>query len=408
MSKSLLNSRFLKDTKKLISLLFFLILCTVIVHGQNRNELEKQRTHILNQIKLTEKFLAEATQKKKSNIDDLKAIEAQILYRERLLSLLTSEIKTIEIELKNKQTQYEVISLEYDELVRNYGELLQWALIKKESENPWIKLLFSKNLNESLIAWKFFDQLKSHIKRKSRTIKKLKEELADLLLLIEARKKEKEKLLSSEESHIEALQVEKELKDELQKELLEEEDKFKLELKSQQKFKEHLSKAIEKIIEDEIAARERALKNKAIDPAIIELNASFSQNKGKLPWPVKEAIVSQRFGNQRHPSLRNVTISNNGLDLRANKNAAVYAVFEGEVVGNMAIPGHDNMLMIKHGNYYSVYSRLSDLYVSTGDRVSTNQKIGRLSINENENSILHFELWDGKEKVDPEIWLFKN
>ena len=139
-------------------------------------------------------------------------------------------------------------------------------------------------------------------------------------------------------------------------------------------------------------------------------NASvgFRQNKGRLPWPVEGGFIARGFGRQKHPTLKNIEITNNGIDIRTDEAAAVRAISDGTVAGVQFVPGHDYTVIIRHGNYYTVYSNLSETSLSKGDAVRAKQPIGRVSSNPITGaSELHFELWHQKERLNPVGWIKK-
>jgi murein DD-endopeptidase MepM/ murein hydrolase activator NlpD len=136
------------------------------------------------------------------------------------------------------------------------------------------------------------------------------------------------------------------------------------------------------------------------------VTGAFEQNRGRLPWPVANGVVTGYYGRQPHPTLQNVVVDNNGIDIRTDVNAEVRAVFQGEVVGTQFIPGYNYMLIIKHGNFYTVYSNLEDVKVKRGDQVILKQPLGRVSKDVQTNtSSLHFEVWLEKERMNPLHWL---
>ena len=130
--------------------------------------------------------------------------------------------------------------------------------------------------------------------------------------------------------------------------------------------------------------------------------------QGKLPWPVEDGFISKTFGRQKHPTLRNLEITNNGIDIRTDENEQVHAIYEGVVAGVQYIPGHENTVIIQHGDYYTVYSNLSSTSLKKGDTVKGRQAIGTVSTNAITGTTeLHFELWRQKERLNPGAWIKK-
>lgn len=139
-------------------------------------------------------------------------------------------------------------------------------------------------------------------------------------------------------------------------------------------------------------------------PATKALNSQFEANKGKLPWPVSKGLVTDHFGTHPHPVLKGVIVQNNGVDIQAESGATVKCLFNGTVSTVTKIPGYDYMVMVRHGLYFTVYSKLVSVNVKKGDEVTTGQALGRLA---NEEPELHLEIWQDKNKLNPEVWIKK-
>ena len=206
-------------------------------------------------------------------------------------------------------------------------------------------------------------------------------------------------------------------------------------LREKQKQADQLNRMIEKQIAEEIAQAERerkareaaARKNKKGDTTTpLEerkadvkggyamtkeekaLSNYFSENRGRLPYPVTGSShrIIAPFGEHQHAALEHVRTNNNGIDILASTGAEARAVFNGVVTRVFTIPGFNNSIIIRHGNYLTVYSNLSQVYVKAGDKVSTRQKIGKIFLDPSDNTtVLHFQLWKEKSKQDPEPWL---
>ena len=176
-----------------------------------------------------------------------------------------------------------------------------------------------------------------------------------------------------------------------------------------------LQKAIQKIIEDEIRKAREAAKKAGntskgfpMTPEALKLSNSFAANKGKLPWPVLEGVITDRFGKHPHPVLSGIVINNNGIDISTTKGAISRAIFEGEVSSVAIIPGEGKVVMVRHGEYLSVYSYMTEVYVKKGDKVTTKQHLGVL-VNEAgaSKTDIHIEIWKGMTKLNPEYWIYR-
>ena len=143
-------------------------------------------------------------------------------------------------------------------------------------------------------------------------------------------------------------------------------------------------------------------------PEAQKLSESFASNKGKLPWPVKEGVVTSSFGEHPHPVLKGVLVQNNGIDISTSGSAVGRSIFDGVVSGVLVIPGEGKGIMIRHGEYLSVYTYFKDVYVSKGDKITTKQDLGVLMDGESESSsIMHLEIWKNTQKLDPAVWIYK-
>ena len=139
-----------------------------------------------------------------------------------------------------------------------------------------------------------------------------------------------------------------------------------------------------------------------------KLTNSFSGNRGRLPWPVEQGSVSSGFGEHPHKELKGIVVKNNGVDIQTAKGASARAIFDGTVSGVISIPGSGKAVIIRHGSFLSVYSNLSTVNVSTGDKVTTKQKIGSVGLNGDEDrGEMHLEIWNNTTKLDPQGWLAK-
>jgi septal ring factor EnvC (AmiA/AmiB activator) len=143
-------------------------------------------------------------------------------------------------------------------------------------------------------------------------------------------------------------------------------------------------------------------------PEALKLSNSFASNKGSLPWPVTEGVITDRFGQHPHPVLTGIIVNNNGIDISTTKGSIARALFDGEVSSVAIIPGGGKVVMIRHGEYLSVYSYLSDVYVKKGEKVTTKQHLGTLvSEPDKAKTTVHLEIWKGMTKLNPEYWIFR-
>jgi murein DD-endopeptidase MepM/ murein hydrolase activator NlpD len=229
-------------------------------------------------------------------------------------------------------------------------------------------------------------------------------------------KNEKNKLLVTEQGQREQLTLEREEKNKSVQTLSKKEKELQKTLKEKEAAAKKLQQAIESIIAEEIRlANERASKTGgvavksglfALTPEEKIISDNFLSNRGKLPWPLEQAIISSTFGEHPHPVLKNVKTQNNGIDLLTQAGSEARSVFNGVVTRVMNVPNNNNVVIIRHGEFLSVYSNLDQVYVKIGEKVATKQKIGTVFTNKADSKTeLHFEMWQSKTLLNPEDWL---
>jgi septal ring factor EnvC (AmiA/AmiB activator) len=241
--------------------------------------------------------------------------------------------------------------------------------------------------------------------------------LANRVNILEDKKTSKEKLLSIQKQERKKLTDEKKMQEKIVSNMTLREKKLREELKEKQKSADKLNRAIEDLIRRETAAaRKKATasgtKNTTstsvftLTPETKKLSSDFEGNKGILPWPVEQGIITGDYGRHQHPLWKDVYTNNNGIDISTSKNAEARSIFNGKVSSVFSIPGAGKAVIVRHGEFLTVYSNLENVFVKAGDNVSTRQRIGTvLTDSEEGKSELHLEIWKGNSRMDPEIWI---
>jgi septal ring factor EnvC (AmiA/AmiB activator) len=279
-----------------------------------------------------------------------------------------------------------------------------------------IFIFSAEDFNQAYRRIKYFQQYSAYRRTQAELITATQDELSRKELELEEQRAEQQNLLGSEESEKTQLEKEKLDIDQTINDLGQQERQLKNDLRAKEKAVADLEKAISDIIAEEIRlAEERARAEAAstttssgfaLTPEEKLLSEDFANNKGKLPWPIARGVVSSTFGEHQHPVLKRVKVNNNGIDILTSDGEYARAVFNGEVTRVIAVPNYNNVVIIRHGEYLSVYSNLDEVLVNKGDKVSTKQNIGKVYTNRTENKTeLHFEIWQAKELKNPAHWL---
>ena len=425
------------------TILLLLICSNQTLNAQNkRAELEQRRQQLLQQIDAKNEALGKTKKEKSAALIQLELLQDQIETREALINTLHETLS--ETDKIIDRTEGVIISLNEDrERLRvEYGAMLRRAYKMKLPNNGFIYMLSASNFEESYKKWQYFRQYDKFRKRQARLIIETQQALEAKNEFLIQQKKEKESLLGVNEKQKGIISTEKQQKDALVKGLKSTESRLAGELKSAQKQSNKLNAAIENLISIELESRRRLAeerRRKALTEADrlkkgrpkeektnvsrsepsrnsnlevltesnenLALSSDFRSNKGRLPPPAIGSIVRD-FGKQK--VLDKVTAVNNGIDIRTASGAEVRAVFGGTVSVVSSIAGLGTVVLIQHGNYYTVYSNLSNVSIQKGQTVSPRQTIGRAAINTVTNEPeVHFEIWLERTQLNPSVWIAK-
>ncbi len=403
------------------------IFLSLVLKGQTKDELKKQKLEIENEIKYTSELLNKNNANKTQSLNYLKVLKQKIKSHERLLITLNIEINLLDKSVKRTELAIyqatRAIALEEQNLKRlkdEYAKMIYAANKKKDSRNNIMFIISADDFNQ---AYKRILYLKQYSEfRKTQAIKirrthddliQKKENLSKQKVNLIKESAEKNRLVSVKKDELERVNIIKSEEQGLLKKVRKREIKFKNQLIAQKKKAEELDKKIRKIIEEEIrTAREAAKKNKednkyGLTPEALTLSSEFAKNQGKLPWPLEKGVVISTYGKQKHVVFSGVETFNNGIDIATERNTIVRAVFDGTISRIFFIKGEGKAILINHGEYFSVYSGLKEVQVKAGEKILAKEKIGVVITNEEENKTqLHFEIWRGYNKEDPSKWLF--
>lgn len=415
---------------------------STVVYGQKSaavRQLEQQRKEALADIEETNKLLQETAQTAKTSLNRLNLLSKQILSRKKVISLLNQELDEIEKDILNIQGQLRTLKRELGDKQTNYGKSMRGLYKRHSSQDKLLFILSAESFSQSMRRMRYLREYADWQKRQANDIVEKQAEISRKQAEMEKTRAEKRALLGTRQEESKKLESEEASQKEEVQLLNKRQKDLKADLQKKHRQAEALNRQIEKQIAEEIAraeaeakaAREQAAakgkpvpesKNEpireervadtkggyAMTKAEKQLSDNFANNRGRLPYPVagRHTIVST-FGEQQHQELKYVRTSNSGIDIQTSPGADARAVFNGEVTRVFVVPGYNNSVIVRHGNYLTVYSNLSQVYVKAGDRVSTRQAIGRIySDPEDGNStILHFQLWKEKTKLNPQPWL---
>lgn len=387
---------------------------------ESREAMEKKRKSIEDEIQYTNKLLERTQKSKTSTLREVRLIDNNIKSREKLLenlrkeiglldnniSVLTKSIRENEALLKKNKRDYENLIKSYHRYHRPY--------------NLYQFLLSSEDFHQAYMRIKYYRQYKEYRQEQIERVLTLQARLQEQHRELARQKSDKQQVQDQEARERKSLLSEKDKQSRKLKEIQKQERDLRKALAEKQKAAATLSAAIKKIIEEQAKASQKRVaespgtktSGKSLEtfytPEEIKLSNDFASNQGKLPWPVPKGIITEFFGEHPHPVLKGIKVKNNGLTIATDFDKEAQSVFNGIVSKVFAIPGINNIVIIRHGEYLTVYSNLKAISVKEGDKVKTGQHIGTVAESRDKLSgEIHFELWKAKSQMDPGKWLIR-
>jgi septal ring factor EnvC (AmiA/AmiB activator) len=404
-------------------------------NGKSSAQLKKDKQKIENEIANTQKLLKKTESNQKAAVQQAALLRQQIKNREQMITNLNSQI--IQMEDEQEQNQQEIKQLEkrLAYMKADYAQVVYNAYRNRRLMDKVTFILAADDFSQMFRRIRYYSIFSRNVREQSKRIQQTTEELTRKNEEIVVLKNDKLVTLSSKEQEIKNLEVDRRKKTQNAEKLKKESQKLNADLKQQQKKRRELDAAIQKAVKEEIAKANAERSKKAtsskgksssggtaattstttttpkasatieLTPEEKTLNTSFINNKGKLPWPVAKGAKVSDFGSYAHPDVPSVQIDNHGIDIMVEAGTPARAVFDGVVTGVMNIMG-TTVVMIRHGEYLTVYQNLASASVKKGDRVSTKQTIGTVARSSTSNTYeLHFEIWKNDRYVNPNEWL---
>lgn len=415
-------------------LLLFIVCCllSIVSPAQTttkikKEQLQQQMKKLQDEIKTIEAALKNNNAKKEKSMGEILSLQAKIKSRENLIGNINNQIGNLDETIDKTEVEISTQSTEVEKMKADYARMLRTSYANTTLQNQTAFLLSSTSFYNALHRYNYLLKIAEYRRGQAKAIQVSIDELKHKKENLQENKEQKENLLVKQTAQKEELESEKKEKDAAVAQLMEKEKKLRKAQVEKNKAATQLNGRIQAIIEDEIRqarkkAEEQARKNPGttrdvsikkgtsetmpLTPAEQALSKDFSNNQGKLPWPVERGHVVSQFGKHEHPLLKNVMVENNGVDIKTEAGADARTVFGGTVVSVFYLPTTQNCVIIKHGEFFTVYSNIENVTVKTNQTISTKQSLGKLHTDKNEDlTKVHLEIWKGKDKMDPELWL---
>ena len=393
--------------------IWLLILIPVLSLAQDKKAaLEAQKKRLQQEIVQINALIKTSAKKRANVLTQVETVQLKMDRQDALIRLTNRQINRLNQEININLRNIEKLRTELTILKKDYAEMVVSARKNKSTQNRLMFLLSSESFWQAYKRMAYMKQYAAYRKQQGEQIaaktKALQQYTSDLV----AQRKDKKQLIEENRKAQKELDSIRKRQNSLVLELKKREINYTAQIKKKQKQQEAIDKEIARLIREAIAASNKKAGTKTgnfvLTPEAKALAASFASNKGRLPWPVKKGIVTQRFGTQRHPVVRTTTIKSNGVSLSVPAGASARSVFEGKVLNIVQFKGSNPIVLIQHGNYITSYKNLSKVYVKKGGRVTAKQVIGQIFTNKDTGkTTLQFSLFQNTTPQNPALWLYQ-
>jgi len=399
---------------KYISLLFFLFLTlTTSAQKKSRKQLELDRKRIKNEIKMVNKLLFAAKKSEKNALEDLKDLNQKIAIREQYISTINLEVESLTNDIAIYEDEIKQLDKKLIKLKEDYAEMIYKSYKSKSQQSSTLFLFSSKSFYQAYKRVKYMKQYASFRKKQGEEVYLLTNKFLRLKESLLIRKSLKDTLLSNEKEQKSKIENEKDDQNKIISELKNQEKKYKKRLRIKQQEERKITQRIDKIIKEAIAKSNakkgiKKAKGFSLTPEAKALAVKFEQNKGKLPWPVKSGLIIRRFGKQPHPVYSGNYINSTGIHIATQKGSNAMAIFNGEILAIQTQSEGKKSVLIRHGNYISIYNNLESVYVNDGQKIKTGQPLGKIFTDRiTGKTKLIFVLSKNTTRLNPTSWILK-
>ena len=397
-------------------LFFTLLLCSVAVSAQSQRqkELEAKRQQLLKEIDQINTLLFTGRKKEKSVVSQVEDLNYKVSVRKNLIEVTNDQANLLTREINANQKEISSLREQLKVLKEDYAAMIVKSYKSRSDQSKVMFLLSSDNFKQAYKRLQYIKQYANYQKEQGEKIKRKTQQLQELNASLLQQKKDKEKLI--EENRTAKKRLEEELKQQnvLMASIRRNLSTYTAQIKKKQQEADRIDKEIDRLIKEAIAESNRKAGNSpssrsyALTAEARALAANFESNKGRLPWPVEKGVVKLRYGRQPSPIDKTVTINSNGVRIATEQGAKVRAVFDGEVARIVIIKNANPAIIIRHGNYFTIYKNLSKIFVKQGDKVRTKQVIGEVFTNKsNGETILGFGVNKNANTENPANWIYK-
>lgn len=392
----------------IILLILFSIFSFSTLCAQSVESLKSQRTKSENEIKKLNTLIEEAKKNKNSTIQQINLYERKISETNNVINTLNKEVDNLNRDIDKNFNSINNYEIQREKLLEFYGKAIyeQWKV--RNFENQFLYILASNSFDQAYRRFRYFKEMKYFTKNKIKEIQIINDSLKSLnernRVLLDRKVSAKVELSNMQRSLNEDKNREQTLLNNIKKNETSLRNKLNKEIANKKALDSKIKKLIEQQVKKSTQSSSTGQKVSQVD---IQLANDFEGNKGKLPWPVDGGVIIEKFGTHTHPVLKNVQTNSSGIVISCKKDSQVKSIFNGTVVSIHFVSSSNNVVLIKHGNYFTLYVNLSEVYVKQGDSITTGQKLGKVAYSSEKGSTMELQIWKELTKLNPEFWLRK-
>ncbi|MDP2089261.1 MAG: peptidoglycan DD-metalloendopeptidase family protein [Flavobacteriaceae bacterium] len=401
---------------KHITFILVLFLIGNVSAQTDRKKLEEQRIQLQNEIKTINNLLFKTKKEEKNLVSQISDLNQKIKIRTKLITTINEEANIIQNEIRRNERQIKDLEFELAILKRDYADMIYRSYKSKSKHSRLMFVLSSENFNQAYRRFQYMKQYTGYRKKQGEEIERKTNKLLGLTDTLKVKKADKIILLNEKKTEQEKIEQEKKSQEKLVTQVKKKEKQYIAQIRAKEAQERKIDAQIERLIRDEIAKSNKkagvtTTETKASAGFILTTEAKalaskFTENRGKLPWPVVKGLVVRGYGTQPHPTLPGITVESNGIYIATEEGSKARSVFEGTVLAIQSVSGQF-AVYIQHGNYISIYNNLEQVYVKKGDKVGTKQEIGLIHTDRvTDKTILKFQMWRDTNRENPTSWIY--
>ncbi|NJY61525.1 peptidoglycan DD-metalloendopeptidase family protein [Salinimicrobium sp. CDJ15-81-2] len=391
----------------------FLISLNTFAQQDKREELEERRQQLQQEIQRINNLRTTNLKKEKSILTQVEDLDQQIRTTENLIRVTNQQANLLTREITTNQNKIGELRKELEQLKEDYSKMINKSYKSKSQQSRIMFLLSSENFLQAYKRLQYMKQYANYRHQQGEEIKARTVELQELNNNLAEQKKSKDRLIAENRNTRAELERNRKTQAGLIAEVRKKEGQFAAQIKQKQREVDEIDREIERIIAEAIAANNKAEGSTSrsvfkLTPEAAALAADFEKNKGKLPWPVRTGTVVLRFGTQPHPIVKTATMNSNGVRIATDPGSKARAVFGGTVSEIIAVKGSSLMVMVRHGDYITIYNHLASVDVRKGQEVALGEELGTVAINKTDGrTTLYFVMYKNNQKLNPEHWIYQ-